>query len=149
MQETDDAVVAVDAPTSAGAPIVYFDGSCPLCTAEINHYAARAPKHTLCLIDISADGAELGPDLCADAAMRRFHMRKPNGVLVSGAEAFVEIWKVVPGWTWASRVARLPGALSFLELTYRAFLRIRPLVAWCARRLGMKAANPHQKRHGK
>lgn len=128
-----------------GVPTVYYDGSCPLCTAEINHYASRIGATKLQLVDVSAEGADLKPDLTAEDAMSRFHVRKPDGELVSGAKAFVEVWRVVPGWTWASRMANIPGALPVMEASYRGFLVVRPAVSWLARRLGIQAANPQPK----
>ena len=58
--------------------------------------------------------------------MSRFHLRQEDGVILSGAEAFVALWLVMPGWRWLGRIGRLPGASPLLEITYRGFLRIRP-----------------------
>jgi predicted DCC family thiol-disulfide oxidoreductase YuxK len=132
-----------------GAPVIYYDGSCPLCTVEINHYASRIDGSKLHLVDVSAESAELGSDLTTENAMRRFHVRKADGELVSGAKAFAEIWRVLPGWTWASRLASIPGVLPLMEVLYRSFLVFRPAISRLAARFGVQAANPKAKRHCK
>ncbi len=122
-------------------PTVYFDGSCPLCSAEIGHYASREGGERLNFVHVSARGGAPGPDLsCADA-MRRFHVRLPDGTLLSGARAFVAIWRTLHGWRWAARLADLPGMTPLLELGYRLFLPVRPALSRVARRLGAPAAN--------
>ncbi len=123
-------------------PTVYFDGSCPLCTAEIGHYASCEGGDRLGFVDVSADGAKLGSDLSSNEAMRRFHVRLPDGTLVSGARAFVEVWDSLPGWQWAARLAKFPGLILVLEGTYRVFLTIRPAIAKLAGRFGAQTANP-------
>ena len=108
---------------------VYFDGSCPLCTAEIGHYAACRGAERLRFVDVSAPGADPGPGLTSEAALRRFHVRRADGRLLSGAGAFAAIWALLPGWRLAARVAALPGVLRLVELGYRAFLPIRPVLS--------------------
>lgn len=120
---------------------VYYDGSCPLCTAEIGHYAARDAEERLRFVDVSSAGADLGPDLTRSEAMGRFHVRRPDGALLSGASAFVAIWQALPGWRWAARIARLPGVTPLLEVAYRLFLPIRPALSRLALRLGIRAEN--------
>ena len=66
-------------------------------------------------------------------------MRKADGTLLSGAAAFIEIWRTLPGWRWLAQVARIPGVPSLLEGAYRLFLPIRPALSWIAARLGSKA----------
>lgn len=117
---------------------VYFDGSCPLCTAEIGHYASRQHGNKLAFVDVSQTDADLGPDLTADHAIRRFHVRLPDGRVLSGARAFIAIWRTLPGWRWLARVARIPGVTQILELAYRLFLPIRPLMSRVAKWLGAK-----------
>jgi len=120
---------------------LYYDGSCPLCTAEMEHYRSRKGGGRLRFADVSQKATELGPGLAADAAMRRFHVRLADGTLLSGARAFVAIWQVLPGWRWIARFARFPGVTPILEVAYRSFLPIRPALSILAARLGAKPAN--------
>jgi predicted DCC family thiol-disulfide oxidoreductase YuxK len=73
--------------------------------------------------------------------MSRFHVRKQDGELLSGARAFVEVWRALPGWSWASRLANIPGVLHVMEVAYRISLVVRPVISKLAGRLGFQAAN--------
>ena len=112
---------------------VYFDGSCPLFRAEISLYSAQKGADRICFQDVAATGARfvepLGVDLTKEHALARFHLRLADGTLVSGAAAFVQIWMQLPAWRWAARLASLPGVMPLLELAYRLFLPIRPVLS--------------------
>jgi predicted DCC family thiol-disulfide oxidoreductase YuxK len=108
------------------AATVYFDGSCPLCRAEMALYRGQAKAETVCFVDASNLETPLGEDLDRHRAMRRFHVRKEDGSLVSGPAAFVELWKRLPQWRWAARAAAMPGMLVLLEMAYKLFLAARP-----------------------
>lgn len=138
LQATDDEAASEDVKAET---TVYFDGSCPLCTAEIGHYASRRGGESLRFVDVSDENAELGPDLTSQTAMRRFHVRMADGTLVSGARAFVVVWRELPSWQWAAWLASLPGATPSLELVYRLFLPIRPALSKFVTWLGAKPAN--------
>ena len=108
---------------------VYFDGYCPLCRAEIGHYRGKDHAGALCFVDVSEQSAVIPDGLSQKRAMERFHVRRGDGALLSGAAAFVEVWAQLPSWRWAARAAALPGVLAFLELSYRLFLPARPTLA--------------------
>ena len=108
---------------------VYFDGACPLCRAEIEHYRATDRDGALCFVDVSATDACLPSGLSQQQAMQRFHVRAANGSLLSGAAAFVEVWSRLPKWRWAARAAALPGVTVALERGYRIFLPVRPFIS--------------------
>ncbi len=108
---------------------VYFDGSCPLCRAEIGYYRRKDQVGALCFVDISEAGATPPEGITQQRAMKRFHVRASDGRVFSGAAAFVEVWARLPRWRWAARTASLPGALAALELGYRMFLPVRPFIS--------------------
>jgi len=108
---------------------VYFDGSCALCRTEIGYYRREDQYSSLCFVDISEADAALPEGTTKRRAMQRFHVRASDGKILSGAAAFVEVWARLPNWRWAARAASLPGALAALELGYRMFLPIRPIIS--------------------
>jgi predicted DCC family thiol-disulfide oxidoreductase YuxK len=120
---------------------VYFDGSCPLCRAEIGHYQRKDQDRALCFVDVSETGAVPPDGVTRERAMKRFHVRTSGGRVLSGAAAFVEVWTRLPKWRWVARAASLPGALIALEWGYRIFLPVRPFIShFLGRALGLRAA---------
>jgi len=142
MHKTDRAegTAQSDDPTQARTT-VYYDGSCPLCSVEIGHYASCQDADRLRFVDVSKSSTPLGPDLTQQDAMRRFHVRRTDGELVSGARGFVELWAQLPRWRWLARVAKWPGVLPVLELVYRGFLPLRPILSRVATWGGAKPVN--------
>jgi predicted DCC family thiol-disulfide oxidoreductase YuxK len=100
----------------------YFDGGCPLCSKEIAHYRHLDRDARVHWVDITADAAallEVGLD--KETAMRRFHVRTADGVLLSGVPAFVALWRELP---WYRQLARLVTWLRLtgpLDLAYARF----------------------------
>lgn len=107
---------------------VFYDGACPLCSAEIGLYRKQDAKGALTLIDVS-QAADLPSGLTQAAAMARFHVMTQDGHILSGAAAFVEVWRALPGWRWLARLSDLPGMLWLMERAYRGFLPIRPYLS--------------------
>ncbi len=116
--------MTASSPTCA----VFYDGSCPLCTAEIGVYRAQDTKGALTLIDVS-QSTDLPDGLTQAAVMARFHVMTQEGRVLSGAAAFVEVWRALPGWRWLARLSDLPGVLWLMERAYRGFLPIRPYLS--------------------
>lgn len=121
---------------------VFFDGSCPLCRAEIDHYRRGPGAEWVAFVDASRAGAadRLGPGLSREAALRRFHLRDRDGRLISGAAAFARLWSLLPGWRWLGRVVefRLSGrrpVLWIAERLYRLSLPLRPRLVGILTRL--------------
>jgi predicted DCC family thiol-disulfide oxidoreductase YuxK len=114
---------------------IYFDGSCPLCRAEIGYYRRSDQAGAICFVDVSKAGAITPHGITQQSAMARFHVRSADGRILSGAAAFVEVWTRLPRWRWAARAAALPGVLPLMELGYRAFLPVRPYLSRLAERV--------------
>ncbi len=105
---------------------VLYDGACPLCRREIGVYQGLKPSQPLHFLDVSAEHTALPPGASRAAYLRRFHVQRADGQVLSGAAAFAALWATLPGWRWLARAAALPGATPLLELVYRGFLRLRP-----------------------
>jgi predicted DCC family thiol-disulfide oxidoreductase YuxK len=111
----------------AARPTVYYDGACPVCAREIRLYERRPGSEGFDWVDVARPEAALGPGLTREAALARMHVRRADGTLVSGAAAFAEIWRGMPGLRWLGRLIAVPPFGALAELGYRGFLRIRAL----------------------
>ena len=125
----------VNPPTEQGPPlVVLYDGACPLCRREIGVYRGLRSNTPVCFADVSDPALALPSGTTREQLLARFHVRRSDGQLVSGAQAFLALWAVLPGWRWLARIGLLPGAARLMELLYRLFLRGRPaLQRWAAR----------------
>ena len=117
---------------------VYYDGNCPLCQREIAFYQRRQGSDSIHWHDVSQTGLTAG-DLTRGDALRRFHVRRTDGTLVSGARAFAELLKTMPTLRWLGLALAVPPVSWLAELGYRAFLPVRPLLH---RVLGQSAVRP-------
>jgi predicted DCC family thiol-disulfide oxidoreductase YuxK len=105
---------------------VYFDGMCPICSREISAYRRLRGGENIDWVDASrCDAAALSAGLDRASAMRRLHVRRRNGTLVSGAAAFVEIWKQLSAFAWLARLCANRPTLLALDKLYDGFLRLR------------------------
>ena len=115
---------------------VYFDGSCPMCRAEIGVYKSSEGAERICFVNAAALGQNLPAGLDPASALARFHVRDAAGQLHSGAAGFSALWLTLPRWRWLGRIIALPGIRTAAELSYRGFLRIRPSLQRAWRRFG-------------
>lgn len=120
---------------------VYFDGACPVCSAEIAHYRRQPGAQACEWVDAASCPEEaLGPALTRDAALRRFHVRRADGRLVDGMRGFAVLWSTLPSTARLGRVASFGPMPALLEAAYRVFLAVRPL--WRkAQRLGQEGVD--------
>lgn len=121
----------------AAALTVLYDGTCPLCRREIAVYRDLQPVQPgslVCFADISDAAVPLPTGTTREQLMARFHVQGRDGQLLSGAQAFLALWAVLPGWRWLAFAGRLPKASWMMERMYRLFLKCRPqLQRWAAR----------------
>jgi ubiquinone biosynthesis monooxygenase Coq7 len=118
----------MDHNVSPACTQVFYDGSCPLCTREIQLYQDATPLQPFAWVDVSLDQAPLPDGVTRDQLMRRFHVLTAEGQLLDGARAFVGVWRLLPGWRHLARLASWPGVLALMELGYTLFLRVRPSI---------------------
>lgn len=126
-QETiEDAMPrAADNPPAACQLTTFYNGACPVCRTEIEHYRAYAGKRGLPLgwRDISRDAAELaGHGLTAEDVKRRMYTLDADGNLLGGVDAFIAIWSLMPRYRWLAWLARRPGLRQLADFLYERLL---------------------------
>jgi predicted DCC family thiol-disulfide oxidoreductase YuxK len=104
---------------------VYYDGACPVCSAEIAQYRTARGADALAFVDATSCPPEALAGLPRAQALASMHVRLADGTLVQGAAAFAAIWSALPALAWAGRLARLPIIAPGLELGYKLWLRLR------------------------
>jgi predicted DCC family thiol-disulfide oxidoreductase YuxK len=113
---------------------VFFDGACPACSKEIALYQRADRRQAIDWQDVARAPAGFDLPLPRETLLKRFHVQRPDGEMVSGARAFIEVWAALPGWRWLARLCRAPGIPSLLEVSYRIFLKLRPTLQKFQRR---------------
>jgi predicted DCC family thiol-disulfide oxidoreductase YuxK len=108
---------------------VFYDGSCPLCRAEIGVYTKSQGAEQIAFVDVAAINAlQVCTGLDRASAMARFHVMRSDGTLASGAAGFARLWLALPRWRWLGRFVMLPFVSPAAEFAYRLFLPIRPML---------------------
>lgn len=117
---------------------VYFDGACPVCRREIAHYRRLSGADAMTWVDASSCDEAALPGLDRSVVLERFYVQEADGRLVSGAVAFVAIWRRLPAFAWLAAFTSSRPALALLDASYAVFLQVRRL--W--RRADRPAAEP-------
>lgn len=121
-------------------PTVFYNGSCPVCRTEIEHYRDldAADGAAIDFEDINADEAALSTvGLDRETASRRLYVRDGNGEVLAGIPAFAAIWDRLPRYRWLATLSRWPVMRTVLPWLYEpvAFCIYR----WDVRRRAAKA----------
>lgn len=106
---------------------VYFDGLCPLCSREIEHYRKQQGSENLLFVDITAlDFNAEREGLDPLKVHKVMHVKTSSGQLKTGVDAFVTIWEFLPKYFWLSKFSRLKFVRPLLDVGYHIFAFIRP-----------------------
>jgi predicted DCC family thiol-disulfide oxidoreductase YuxK len=101
---------------------VLYDGGCPLCSREINHYRRIASELPIEWVDVTLPEVDLGRfDLTREEALRLFHVVDASGTMQMGAKAFIALWAVLPGYRWLAKLCRGLRIAPLLERIYVRF----------------------------
>lgn len=117
---------------------VLYDGACPLCRREIGIYQGLKARAPVSFVDVNDAAAHLPEAATKAELLSRFHVREPDGHLLSGASAFLALWERMPGWRWLAFVGRAPGAAWAMEHAYIFFLKHRPTLQRWAHKFDSK-----------
>lgn len=107
-------------------PYIFYDGGCPLCRKEIQHYQRIAPANSILWIDITRNPEELKRfKIKYKDAMEQLHGISPTGEKIRGVESFMMIWEQLPYYRWLARGVRLLKLKAPLQKIYLLFTRWR------------------------
>ena len=96
---------------------VYFNNSCNICRAEINLYKKQNIKD-IEWIDITDNkSAELETQKNDKALLRRLHVKDGKKV-ISGAEAFLLVWKKIPKYKFLYTFFKIPIIFTLFSYFY-------------------------------
>jgi predicted DCC family thiol-disulfide oxidoreductase YuxK len=106
-------------------PTVFYDGGCPMCSREINHYRRLDRSGSIRWIDVSRETQLPGNyGVTTEQALRRFHVLDGDGAWHTGAYGFLELWSTLPYYR------RLAFALRKLHLGRLLDAFYRPWADW-------------------
>ena len=96
---------------------VYYNESCSICRAEINHYKKLDVKE-IEWVDIT-NNKEAEKDTLKDdkTLLRRLHVKDGKNV-IGGAEAFLLVWKKIPKYKFLFNFFKTPIIFSLFTFFY-------------------------------
>lgn len=95
-----------------------YNGDCPICDAEMCHYADYAKGRNLPIAFDDLTRVDLTQwGVTEDAATRLLHVLH-DGRLHVGFDAFLVLWDQMPRYRWAARLCRLPILYQVLDWGY-------------------------------
>ena len=110
--------------------IIFYDGYCPLCMAEMNHLRKRDKHQRLKLVDIQdPDFSVQYPTLDWHALNARIHALRDDGTLMTGLDVTHEAWKAV-GMGWVYAPLRWPVIRIFADMFYNVFAKHRYTISF-------------------
>jgi predicted DCC family thiol-disulfide oxidoreductase YuxK len=111
---------------SDAKPVVFYDGGCPYCSREINHYRKLDRRCNIDWVDITKQPQLLDRyGLTKDQAMQRFHVLDQGNQWHIGSYGFALMWSRLPGYRWLSAVLERFGLLGLLDKAYNRFAQWR------------------------
>ena len=96
---------------------VFFNNSCNICRAEINHYKKHYDGN-LEWVDVTdnQDAQQLTSKSYKDL-LRRMHVIQ-DGKVIDGADSFLIIWKNIPKYNFLYKIFKIKPLFFFLNIFY-------------------------------
>ena len=96
---------------------VFFNNSCNVCRAEINHYKKHSSKN-LEWIDVTDNvEAQKITSKSYKELLRRMHVIE-DGKIIEGAETFLIIWKSIPKYNFLYKIFKVKPFFYLLSFFY-------------------------------
>ena len=96
---------------------VFFNNSCNICRAEINHYKKHSDNN-LEWVDVTDNqNAQQLTSKSYKDLLRRMHVIQ-DGKVIDGAESFLIIWKNIPKYNFLYKIFKIKPLFFFLNIFY-------------------------------
>jgi predicted DCC family thiol-disulfide oxidoreductase YuxK len=128
MKNTD----ATEKDTSSNPEVlVYFDGSCPMCSKEIQYYKGLDKEARILWEDVAGENPSCPIGYDQATLMQRFPVKDlATGQVLPRAAGFAGVWQALPDpWRILGRIAAIAPITWILEVGYRVTLKVRPTIA--------------------
>jgi predicted DCC family thiol-disulfide oxidoreductase YuxK len=107
---------------------VFYDGGCPVCSREIDHYRKMGGEGKLIFVDI--DDPDFVPEKYGrtrEEFMKEMHALDASGKTFRGLDAFRALWQGLPVSIYGDLafLLGLPGIHLLSSIGYRGFARLR------------------------
>jgi predicted DCC family thiol-disulfide oxidoreductase YuxK len=107
---------------------VFYDGGCPVCSREIDHYRRMSSGDKLIFVDISDPDFDPKPyGRTLEEFMDEMHAMDADGCFYRGVDAFCALWQGLPVRFYGriGEILGLPGIHLLARIGYRVFARLR------------------------
>ena len=109
---------------------VFFDGHCPLCSAEMRELHRLDHLNRLNLVDLHrTDFTELYPHIDKAQAIRILQAQQDDGTMLYGLDANCKVWQLVGRKRWL-RVLRWPINRWIADFAYLLFAKNRESISY-------------------
>tara|TARA_Y100000991_G_C21774136_1_gene264350 strand:+ start:33 stop:383 length:351 start_codon:yes stop_codon:yes gene_type:complete len=108
---------------------VFYDGSCKVCSKEINFYDKHDKKNKFNWIDLNSKNKDLQSlGINKNKLLESLHIQMQDGRIVKGVNAFKVIWREYPYLKFISYVLDFRIMRIIARPIYKILVKIKSLV---------------------
>ena len=96
---------------------VFFNNSCNICRAEINHYKKYCDNKVEWVDVTNNQEAQKITSKTYKELLRRMHVIQ-DGKVINGAESFLIIWKHIPKYNFLYKIFKIKPLFFLLNILY-------------------------------
>ena len=96
---------------------VFFNNSCNICKAEINHYKKHCNDNVEWIDVTNNQEAQKITSKSYKELLRRMHVIQ-DGKIIDGAESFLIIWKNIPKYNFLYKIFKIKPLFLLLNIFY-------------------------------
>ena len=96
---------------------VFFNNSCNICKAEINHYKKHCNDNVEWIDVTNNQEAQKITSKSYKELLRRMHVIQ-DGKIIDGAESFLIIWKNIPKYNFLYKIFKIKPFFLLLNIFY-------------------------------